>query len=136
MEPRYMEQTLTDREFLQRWAEEARGLQHEQSHEAPTTSNLAGGKQSLLTRDFTLIPPDALAQVARVMYNGARKYAKDNWRLISVNDHLNHALNHIYLHCANNTQEDHLSHATTRLLMALDLQLLEKYDDHTNDHRD
>ena len=97
-------------------------LSDEPSQDAPTVTNLAGGKQSQVLRDYTLIPPDALANVARVMYNGAQKYAKDNWRLIPCNDHLNHALNHVYLHLAGNTNEDHLAHATTRMLMALELQ--------------
>lgn len=103
-------------------------LQNEPSHMAPLSTNLAGGKQSHLTRDYTLVPPDALAQVSRVLKSGLDKYGKDNWRLIDVNDHLNHCLNHIYLHLANNTQEDHLSHAATRLLMALELQVQEDDD--------
>lgn len=102
--------------LLHQWA-----LEDEPSQDAPTVTNLAGGKQSQVLRDYTLIPPDAIANVARVMYNGAQKYAKDNWRLIPCDDHINHALNHIYLHLAGNTNEDHLAHATTRMLMALEL---------------
>jgi hypothetical protein len=130
MEPLYAAQTHTDREWLQRWA-----LEDERSHEAPTVTNLAGGKQSQVLRDYTLVPINALAQVARVMYNGLRKYTKDNWKSISCNDHINHALNHVYLHLAGNTHEDHLAHATTRMMMALESQLTDNHDN-TNNHGD
>lgn len=102
-------------------------LQTELTHMTPTVTNLAGGKQSLLSRDFTLIPPEALSQVARVLHDGAKKYDKDNWKLIHANDHINHALNHIYLHLSGNMQEDHLAHAATRMLMALELQTTEDF---------
>lgn len=95
-------------------------LKNEETHKSPMVTNLAGGNQSQVLRDYTLVPPDALASVARVLYNGCRKYGRDNWRLIPSIDHLNHALNHIYLHLAGNTQEDHLAHATTRMMMALE----------------
>jgi hypothetical protein len=88
-------------------------------------TNTDGGNQSYIPRDFTLIPPEALAQVARCLHNGKEKYGKDNWRLIRTEDHINHVLNHIYLHLAGNTQEDHLTHAATRMLMALELSTLD-----------
>jgi hypothetical protein len=100
-------------------------LETELSHMTPLVTNEQGGKQSHLIRNFTLVPPDALAQVARVLQNGLSKYGEDNWRKIPTKDHLNHALNHVYLHLAGNTNEDHLSHAATRLLMALDLHTKE-----------
>jgi hypothetical protein len=101
----------------------ANTLANEQSHMTPVHTNISGGRQSHIKRDYTLIPADALAVVASVMYEGAKKYKRDNWRLIAVDDHLNHAINHVYLHLAGNTQECHLSHAVTRLLMALELDL-------------
>jgi hypothetical protein len=100
-------------------------LANEQSQDAPTDTNSSGGRQSRMVRDYTLVPPDALASVARVLHNGMSKYGKDNWRLIPCDDHLNHVLNHVYLYLAGNTQEDHLSNAATRMLMALEQQLLD-----------
>ena len=99
-------------------------LQYEPSQEAPTITNELGGKQSKVERAYHLVPPEALAQVARVLHNGYHKYGKDNWRLIEADEHLNHALNHIYLYLAGNVSEDHIAHATTRLLMALELHTL------------
>jgi hypothetical protein len=106
-------------------------LKNEQSHMAPMSTNLAGGKQSHITRAYTLVPPNALAEVASVLHSGASKYGVDNWKLIIVDDHLNHALNHIFLYLAGNEKEDHLSHAATRMMMALELHVeqLEEHDD-------
>lgn len=131
MEPLYRAQTYQDKEWLKRWA-----LEDEPTDKAPTITNLAGGKQSQVLRDYTLVPVNALAQVARVMYNGSLKYDKDNWKSIPCNDHINHALNHVYLHLAGNTQEDHLAHATTRMMMALELQHGGNNNDDTNNHGD
>jgi hypothetical protein len=106
-------------------------LKNEQSHMAPMATNIAGGKQSHITRAYTLVPPNALAEVASVLHSGASKYGVDNWKLIPVDDHLNHVLNHIFLYLAGNEQEHHLSHAATRMMMALELhtELEEHYDD-------
>ena len=103
-------------------------LKYEMSYMTPLHTNVAGGKQSHVARDYTLIPQEALASLARVMYNGALKYSKDNWKLIHKRDHLNHALNHINLYLAGNTSEDHLAHATTRLMMALELEVIENVE--------
>lgn len=84
-----------------------------------TVTNENGGKQSKLEYRFDLIDAKALFAVARVMHEGAQKYEKDNWRKIDVNDHLNHAISHIYAYLAGDEQDDHLEHAATRLLMAL-----------------
>jgi Domain of unknown function (DUF5664) len=103
-------------------------LSTEQSDTAPMHTNISGGNQSHIPRDYTLVPPDALAQVARCLYDGRRKYGKDNWRLIPSEDHINHAINHVYLHLAGNTREDHLVHAATRMFMALEMSTLEGVD--------
>jgi len=53
------------------------------------------------------------------MYKGAQRYEKDNWRGIDLDDHLNHALVHIYAHLAGDAQDDHLAHAFCRMMMAV-----------------
>ena len=107
-------------------------LRDEQSNLAETHINEDGGKQSHIKRDYTLIPMDALAKVAEVMYQGSLKYEKDNWRLINIDSHLNHAVNHIVLYLAENSSEEHLAHAATRLLMAVELQNNSKKEVDTN----
>jgi hypothetical protein len=66
--------------------------------------------------------------LAKVMYNGAKKYEKDNWRGLTLEDHLNHALAHIYAHLAGDAQDDHLEHAFCRLMMAVGVQHNEQPD--------
>jgi hypothetical protein len=95
-------------------------LKEVNSHMTPLETNKNGGVQSSVQRAYHLVPPDALSQVARIMYNGSMKYSDDNWKKIPCNDHLNHAVHHVFLHLAGNRMEDHLAHAATRMLMALD----------------
>ena len=62
---------------------------------------------------------DALIEVSRVLEYGARRYSRNNWRLIPFEDHLNHALIHLYAYKLGDTQDDHLEHALTRVMMAV-----------------
>lgn len=94
--------------------------------ENETVSNESGGKQSKLEYRFDLIDPKSLFAIAKVMHEGAQKYEPDNWRKISVNDHLNHAISHIYAYLAGDKQDDHMEHAATRLLMGVAIHLENK----------
>jgi hypothetical protein len=87
--------------------------------DAPTVANQAGGKQSQLDYRFDLIDAKALFAMAKVLHEGEVKYGPDNWRKINVDSHLNHALSHIYAYFAGDKQDDHLSHALCRTMMAL-----------------
>lgn len=62
--------------------------------------------------------PDALIQIAKVLEYGASRYPINNWRLIPEEDHLNHALIHLYALEQGDTQDDHKGHFLTRLMMA------------------
>ena len=84
-----------------------------------TVTNSRGAKQSKLPVRYDLIPPSSIAKVAEVLAEGERKYGQGNWQLIDTSDHLNHALNHIYLFLNSDNSEDHLSHAACRLLFAI-----------------
>lgn len=90
-------------------------------------TNKDGGKQSKIHGRFDLIPGTAISEVAAVLDHGAERYGERNWEKISVNDHINHALQHIFamLRGQYNGYGTDLSHATTRLLFALDLYLRE-----------
>lgn len=90
------------------------------------------GKQSHIDEAFILIPPRGLLRVARVLDRGKHyepssggvttvTLGYENWRHISPLDHINHALRHITLYLAGDDTESHLDNATTRLLMALEL---------------
>lgn len=107
------------------WANQVHGDQTSipgLSPDAPTTVNAAGGKQSAVPYRADLIPARAILQVSSVLHTGALKYGDDNWHVIPTRDHLNHALTHVFAHLAGDAQDDHLGHAATRLLMALEIE--------------
>jgi hypothetical protein len=86
-------------------------------------SNAQGGKQSRLDYRFDLIDANAMFALAKVMHEGAQNYDVDNWRKIDTKSHLNHAQSHIWAYMAGDKQDEHLSHAFTRLMMALAVSL-------------
>lgn len=90
--------------------------------EQPVVVNELGGGQSLLPYRFDLVDPAAMFQLAYVLDHGARKYGDDNWRAISTHEHVNHALAHVYAFLAGDTQDSHLEHAFTRLMMAVAIE--------------
>jgi len=100
-----------------------------------------GAKSSHINSAFQLVPAQAVALVSRVLYEGQKKYGKENWYGLPIEDNLNHALRHVFavlseMQCTNRlkcstgnsskrhqfTQEqvDELSHASCRLLFALE----------------
>lgn len=91
--------------------------------EAPTVVNECGGKQSHSPFRCDLLPPLATLFVARVLQQGAAKYGEENWRKISIRDHLNHLLVHVCAWLAGDRSDRHLGHAACRALMALELEL-------------
>ena len=85
--------------------------------------NELGGKQSKLKERFDYLPPNAVSSCARTIGYGESKYGEGNWKKISILSHINHALAHLFKYLAKDKSEDHLSHAASRLLFALELQL-------------
>lgn len=98
--------------------------------DAPMVTNEAGGKQSHVPYRMDLVPADALLDVAKVLSEGAVKYGENNWKLISINEHINHVLSHLYVYLADDTSDDHLSHAVCRAMFALQL-----YIEHTQNSK-
>lgn len=88
------------------------------SPDAPTTINEFGGSQSDIPVRFDLIDANAMFEMAKVLDHGARKYGEDNWRLISVRDHLNHLLMHTFAYLAGDDSDEHLSHILCRATFA------------------
>lgn len=88
------------------------------SPDAPIVENENGGMQSKVGYAFHLLDANALLAVAQVFAEGAEKYARDNWRLISCEEHINHAIGHLVLALAGDRQDDHLAHAIARTMMA------------------
>lgn len=69
---------------------------------------------------------EPLTAIARVMEEGLKKYPKDNWLLIPYEDHINHALCHLYMFLKGDIQDRHLDHALTRIAMAYETFLREE----------
>jgi hypothetical protein len=84
--------------------------------------NAQGGAQSKVAGRYDMIPGNALHVLAGVFALGAKKYARNNWKRIPYEDHINHALAHLasLMNDENGEgEEDHLAHAFTRLAMAV-----------------
>lgn len=94
--------------------------------DAPITTNEQGGRQSRVPYRCDLLPARAVLDVAAVLSVGAEKYGPDNWRQITVNEHVNHALAHLFARQAGDDADDHLAHAACRLLMALEMDLIDR----------
>lgn len=90
----------------------------------PPVTNKYGGKQSATLGRFDLISGAAMRILAGILQYGADKYGVGNWKKIPVEEHLNHALQHIFAHLEGNTTEDHLGHALCRLVFAVHVQHL------------
>lgn len=107
-------------------------------HNAPTATG--EGSPDEPTRQatgmrFDLIPGDVLAQVARVLAEGAEKYGDTNWRkgrLVGDKDPINHALKHINFYNAGVPDDEdpdgvdmeiHLRNAIVNLMFELHYQL-------------
>lgn len=83
-----------------------------------------GGVQARVDGRFDLVPPEAILAIARIMEMGIKRgYTEDNWRKISLNSQLNHAIAHIIKFMMKiEDGEDHLAHALTRLAMAISVR--------------
>ena len=87
--------------------------------DAPMVVNEHGGKQSKVEYAFDQLDPLAMFQLAGIIQKGAEKYGRGNWKKITTEEHLNHALQHIFAHLAGDKQDDHLGHAFCRLMFAI-----------------
>lgn len=91
--------------------------------DAPIITNAAGAKQSDSPSRADLLPPAALLHIGAILKAGAEKYGEENWRGLSLADHINHAFVHILAYLAGDTQDDHLGHAACRMLFALETHI-------------
>ena len=89
--------------------------------EAPLITNEKGGISSESPYRMDLLPMLSLLAISKVLKHGCEKYGKDNWKLLSVEDHINHAFVHLAAHIAGDTQDKHLVNAACRILFALEV---------------
>lgn len=96
---------------------------------AERVTNDAGGKQSRLDYDLTLIDPIFLQELAKVMTENCKEYGghyeRDNWKKIDAHDHLMHLYNHVSLimEAVNEVSLEegytHAIHAACRVMMLI-----------------
>ena len=91
--------------------------------EAPVITNQNGASQSEIPAVFTTMPLRALWRLAKLQKYGDNKYGPHNWRGIAEQDHINHAFAHLMADQLGDISDDHLVHATWRLMAALESRL-------------
>lgn len=95
--------------------------------DAETVVNEKGGKQSYTPYNFVAMDADAMFAMAKVLQEGKMKYGNDeNWRLIPVEEHLNHLITHAYAYLAGDESDEHLSHCMCRALFATAVAIQEQ----------
>ena len=77
------------------------------------------GNQTHIEARFDCIDPVVLKLLAECLGFGANKYGHTNYLNISVEDHLNHAMNHINEHRRGDVDELHLVNAIARIHFAI-----------------
>jgi hypothetical protein len=93
--------------------------------DAPIVTNERGGRQSHVAERYDLMPTGPMKALAQILAMGAERYNDPkgkNWKKIPIEDHVNHAIAHLYEHLDGDTKEDHLGHAMCRAMFALYLQ--------------
>lgn len=63
-------------------------------------------------------PIQIFIRISKVLQEGQERYAPNNWRLIPQEEHINHALIHLFAAELGDTQDNHIDHALCRLMMA------------------
>lgn len=80
--------------------------------------------------DFTILPYEAICRVIQHYMNGAKKYDKDNWKLLGAPEYIERykrsALRHLFQAINGKVDEDHLSAAVFNILSIIYFQETEK----------
>jgi hypothetical protein len=97
--------------------------------DAVVIENANGAKQSEIPVVFTTMPLKALWALAKLQKYGDTKYGPHNWRGIPENEHVDHAFAHLMADRLGDTSDEHLLHATWRLMAALEERLFNEQMD-------
>ena len=84
-------------------------------------TNRNGGMHSKLLYRCDLLPFSAILAIARVLKKGCEKYSDYNWKKVTRDEHINHALTHLFKMRTGDHSEEHLAQALTRLCFAFEI---------------
>ena len=88
-------------------------------------TNDQGGRQHARQYRMQAIPTKAILEVGKVRYIGFNelKYEDENYKLIQKEEHIGRALTHLFAYLSGDRSNEHLSHAATRILFALEMEI-------------